>query len=311
MKPASVVVLILAALLAVGGVAMCFVGNSVAKKDGMDLFTQERAGQPYLKQEFSAGKVSKIELIVKNATVNVSGGDITSYIEFINYNPNMYNLDVTSQAISFDEIEDLKSLFNIWENGFGFKGYRNLFNFSNIKSTHGEKVINVHLGDGSLISSVIIKGENINVNVQNAEIRKDLKIESKKASVEITDLAAGGSFILSSDEANVKASLVTCSSMTVNSQNAGIFASDSDIKGVDIKNAERTGDAEFEFNTKSGAITVDGDAVDGLLYSKRIGTEEVKYSYKIKTESAPIVYVNIGQIQPETEESESETVAGG
>ena len=318
MKPASVVVLILAALLVIGGTVLCFVGNSTAKKDGTDLFTQVRDGKPYMKQEFAAGKISKIELVITDATVNITGGDINSYIEFINYNPNMYNLDVTSQAISFEEIGDVKSLFNIWENGFGFKGYRNILNFKALKSGTGEKTVNIHLGDGSLISTVILKGENLKINVQNAEIKKDFKIDVVSAEIGINDFAAGASISVSADDVKLRFEAVSCGSLNVNSQTAAITSTASDIRNVtvntgkgsvQIENASRGKQAEFDFTTKSGTITIDGEAIDSTLYSVKAEAEEIKYSYRIKTDSASISYTNLTEEQPEesgTEETATE-----
>ena len=70
MNPASIILLIIAALLVIFGVILCLIGNSTANKDGMDLFPQIKDGVPYIKQEFSADEISKIELSISSATIN-------------------------------------------------------------------------------------------------------------------------------------------------------------------------------------------------------------------------------------------------
>ena len=300
MKPASVIVLIIAAILVVSGIIMCLVGNSVAKKDNMELFPKVRDGVPYLKQEFSANKISKIELDVNNVTVNVTGGDITSSIEFINYNPNLYTLDVTSQAISFDEIESIKSLFNIWENGFGFKGYRNLLNLNSLRAK-GSKEINVHLGDGSLISSLVIKGKNVKINVENAQIKKEFKLIAENAEVNLLSFTAGAGISFECENLSALFDTTACGKLKIESDNTKLIARKSDLRqidvttdsgSVDIGNLVREEKTEYDFSTKSGVLTVDGEKVEGFSYSVKPTEGDPEFTYRIKTASANISYSN-------------------
>ena len=259
MKPASIIVLIIATLLVICGIILCLLGNSIAKKDNIELFPQVRDGIPYLKQEFSADMISKIELDINDATVNITGGDITSSVEFTNYNPNLYDLDVTSQTISFNEAEGIKSLFNIWENGFGFKGYRNLLNFSSLKSK-GDKEVNLHLGDTSLISSIVIKGKNLKINIENAQIKKELRIEADSVMINSQGFTAGNGVYLTSASLDSKFTSLACGMLKIETDSAKVSSTSSDIRQTDIKtetgsvtieNVSRGDEAEFDISTKS------------------------------------------------------------
>ncbi|MBR7032466.1 MAG: hypothetical protein IKI03_02390 [Clostridia bacterium] len=320
MKPASIIVLIIAALLVICGVVLCLIGSSAAKKDGMDLFPQIKDGQPYIKQEFSPDKISKIELSISNATINVTGGEINSYIEFINYNPNLYDLDVTSQAISFSESENLRSLFNIWENGFGFKGYRNFLNPRSLKA-NGDKSINIHLGDSSLISSVSIKGKNVVLIVNNVQIKKEIKINADSLKIDASGLTAGSGIYLYSSSFDGKFESVACGLLKSETDSAKISSQSSDIRQIDLRTESGVidienifrgdGEAEFDISTKSGTITVDGEKIDGLNYSVKSSADEIQFSYKIKTGTANVNYTNRIEETPETEDtSETENVGG-
>ncbi len=319
MKPASIIVLIIAALLVICGIVFCLIGNSAAKKDGMDLFPQIKDGMPYIKQEFSADKISKIELSVSNATINVTGGEIGSFIEFINYNPNLYDLDVTSQTISFNESENLKSLFNIWENGFGFKGYRNLLNPNSLKAS-GDKTINVHLGDSSLISSFTVKGKNVVLNIDNVQIKKEIKIDAESVTVKANSFTAGSGIYVYSTSFDGVFDSVACGLLKTETDSAKLTSTASDIRqidlktdsgAVDIENVSRGDSAEFDVTTRSGTITVDGEMIDGLSYSVRTKEEDKQFSYKIKTGSANVNYTNKAEETPETEtDAETESVGG-
>lgn len=319
MKPASIIVLIIAALLVICGVILCLVGNSAAKKEGMDLFPQIKDGMPYIKQEFSADKTSKIELSVSNATINITGGEITSYVEFINYNPNLYDLDVSSQTISFNEAENLKSLFNIWENGFGFKGYRNLLNLRTM-NTSGEKTINIHLGDSSLLSSLSVKGKNVVISINNAQIKKEIKINADEAIVTADNFTAGSGIYLYSPVFNGRFDSVACGLLKVDSDSAKFVSTSSDIRqtdfstdsgSVDIENASRSGEADFDITTRSGTINVDGEIIEGYSYSVISKAEDKQFSYKIKTGSANVNYTNVVEEGPEeTNTADTESVGG-
>ncbi|MBR3639530.1 MAG: hypothetical protein IKN50_02880 [Clostridia bacterium] len=319
MKPASIIVLIIAALLVICGIVFCLIGNSAAKKDGMDLFPQIKDGVPYIKQEFSADKISKIELSISNATINVTGGEIGSYVEFINYNPNLYDLDVTSQAISFNESENLKSLFNIWENGFGFKGYRNLLNPKSLKAS-GDKTINVHLGDTSLISSLTVKGKNVILNINNVQIKKEFKVDAESVSVNADNFTAGSGIYVYSATFDGVFDSVACGLLKTETDSAKLTSTSSDIRqidmktdtgAVDIENVSRGDSAEFDVTTTSGTIIIDGEMIEGSSYSVKSNAEDRQFYCKIKTGSANVNYSNKAEETPGSEtEPETENVGG-
>ena len=74
--------------------------------------------------DLTESEISKIELIVSDAEINIIGRSEKACIEFVNFRENYYNLSAANRVLSFSEIPDITSMLKFWENGFTFKGMR-------------------------------------------------------------------------------------------------------------------------------------------------------------------------------------------
>ena len=148
MKPTSIISLIIAFVLVVAGLITCFVAQNIASSNGEFIFAESRDGDLVNTVEISED-ISKIELIVENAEINIHGSSDRSYIEFINFNENYYTLSHSNTLLSFNEIPDLLSMVKFWESGFSFKGMRYILNFS--KPSQDSKKINIDLTEKQLL----------------------------------------------------------------------------------------------------------------------------------------------------------------
>ena len=227
MKPASVIALIVAAVIIVAGIITCTVANSMANSSGNLLFAESR-GDDYVKTiDLSSKELNKISLDFDDADVNIYGSSPTSYIEFVNFSETLYSLSVTNISLSFNEIPDITSMLRFWENGFSFKGMRYILNPRTYDSSK-MKAINIYLSD-------------------NYDI-KQFDISAKKADVLIENLSCNADFIITSDELSLYSSSVRTESMLkVNS-------------GKDVPPAKK---AKIEMDSSHfGAVSISAEELD-------------------------------------------------
>lgn len=176
MRPQSIIGLIVAAVMIVSGLIVCSVAEGMAEKADIQLFAETENGTTrYKEPSFTDEKITKIEINVGEATVNVIGGSETSYVELLNFSENSFSYTHSGKTITVTEMADLSAVLKFWENGFAFKGMRNIlmsfFGFGD-KIT-GDKVVNVYLSDESKSLN------NISITTTNGNIHlKDLSTES-------------------------------------------------------------------------------------------------------------------------------------
>ena len=113
MKPTSIIFLVFAILLIVGGILTCSAATSIAEKDGYALFHDSEDGGTIVREAIETS-TTKLELVFTDAEVNVfyDSEAEDSYVEFINFRDGLYTLVSTAQILSFDEIPNLNSLLH-------------------------------------------------------------------------------------------------------------------------------------------------------------------------------------------------------
>ncbi len=195
MKPTSIISLIVAFVLVVAGLITCFVAQNIASSNGEFIFAESRDGDLVNTVEISED-ISKIELIVENAEINIHGNADRSYVEFINFNENYYSLSVSNTILSFDEIPDLMSMVKFWESGFSFKGMRYIFNFS--KPNEDAKKINIYLTQEQALKIFDIKADTCTINIENIVIDCDYKFCVNDLTVNANTLRTAGTFNVNS-----------------------------------------------------------------------------------------------------------------
>jgi len=182
MKPASVIALIIAAVLIVIGVAVCFTANGMAQKNGNLLFSETRGDDSVTTVKLDDKTTIKISLDVEDADINIYGKSGESYIEFVNFRETFYSLSSTSASVTFREIPDASSLFKFWESGFTFKGIRTFINPQNYDNSK-RKVINVYLSDACGIKQFDISADTAAVTLEHLSCQADYVIVANELSL--------------------------------------------------------------------------------------------------------------------------------
>ncbi len=241
MKLGSIVGIVLSCLIIIAGVVMCLIGVSEAKESNQFLFTQIDDNGTFYSQKIAEG-TTKLDIGIEDADVTIKGGAEETKIEFYNFNPNLYSFTATPNVVTFNEVQSISSLVNIWENGFTFKGLRYLLDARNFDFDDHKKSIIISIADDSEIVSISIEGE-------NSEVR-------------INDLSFSGDIVLNVNEGKVHVNaLKTSSSLNVRGKNvnATIRASEIDILDFDVDTSNLFVDTSV---FTSSQVTVDNGRVD-------------------------------------------------
>ena len=178
MKPTSIVFLIISVLLIVGGVITCSVAEDIALTDNYELFHTSEDGGTYVREDFDASKIRKLELLVTDAEINIIGGAEEAYVEFINFRDGLFTLSNSGELISMDEIPDIKSLFNL-QSGFSFSGMRYILRSGTVSL--GEKKINIYLPQETELKQIAVEADNLVLHADNIYNKFDLTLHASES----------------------------------------------------------------------------------------------------------------------------------
>lgn len=306
MRPQSIVSLIVAVLLVIVGLVTCMIAQNMAQANGEYLFSEIRGEDNVQTVDLTDSEISKIELIVEDAEINIIGNSGKSYIEFVNFKENYYSLSATNRILSFDEIPDLMSMLKFWENGFSFKGMRYLLNFSDLKNTETEerqKIINVYLTKDKHIKIFDIQSKTGAINIRDMISETDYNIVTENAVVSTSTLKTSSSFTVNSGKdikpaANLTLNLTTSfiANLSVNADNLDMTANLFRITGngeitcntgaVNIDSVTRPAEMNLEIKTAGGFVHIDGETVSPPY--NHIGSESNPGKLAIDTVTANV-----------------------
>lgn len=303
MKPTSIVSLVVAVLLIIVGLVTCFIAQNMAQANGEFLFSEERDDDLVQTVDLTDSEISKIELIVENAEINIIGKAEKSYIEFVNFRENYYALSATNRVLSFDEIPDVMSMLKFWENGFSFKGMRYILNFNNQPDEDKEKVINIYLSDDKEIKIFDIKADYCTLNIENLLTPSDYNIVTKEATITANSLRTASSFNINAGEDDAPADIIKLDMTSAIITNLNINAKDlqmnadsfrcmgagnitCDTGSIDIATMRKVNMENMNFTSESGEIMISGE----LKTSPYINTasDDLSKLLKITSKSANI-----------------------
>ena len=304
MKPTSIVSLIVAVLLVIVGLVTCFIAQNMAQDNGEFLFAEERNNDLVQTVDLSDSEISKIELIVENAEINIIGRSESSYIEFINFRENYYALSATNRVLSFDEIPDLISMLKFWENGFSFKGMRYILNFRDEPDEDRAKVVNIHLTTDYDIKIFDLKADNCTINIQNMTSPADYNIVTDNAVINTSVLRTTSAFSINAEKDVKPASNVTLNMKTALISNFNINAVNLDLTAesfrcngsasikyetgtVDISTLRQLSDMYLHLTSASGTIDLDGKYVQSPYISTN--SDNAGNIFKIETQNGEII----------------------
>lgn len=239
MKPTSVVFLVVAALLIIGGMITCSVARNIAEADGYLLFSDTEDGGTRRTEDFSDQPITKIEIAFSDAEVCIIGGAEKSYVEILNFRDGMYNFSTAGKTVKLDEITDMKSMFDL-SNGFSFSGIRY---FLRAKQPEGVRRVNIYL------------------NGLAAESLKIVNVTGKNCTLEIRNLSAMCDITATASESLImKANgLHTSSALTVNAPVSDLTITDTTFNAVTMDAAHGFIEAENMFFKSLDIETEDGN----------------------------------------------------
>ena len=298
-RTASVVAVIVAAVLILSGIIVCAVGSAAAKSSGVMIYPEDENGNSVYKYDFTEKNITKISVSVKDSDITVTHGGTSSYIEIRNFNANYYKLSTENNILSFSEIDNVASMFKFWEGGFSFKGMRYLFRFGD--GGRGMKTVTVNIADTSMLKTVSVSEESGSFSLTGADVSADYILSLGKASADISGLSTtsvlsvssggGGNFSLSGISADradfsLKSGEIVGENVTFTELSSSSESASLDLRSLDVSKAS--------VNSVSGqvALRLSSDltdfAVELAAKNASVFLNDVHYSssYSIPNESA-------------------------
>ena len=293
MKLGSIVGIAFSCLLIIAGIVLCVMGTNKAEEAGQFLFTQRSEEGTYYCEKIAKG-TNRVKIQFKNADVTVIGGAEKSQIEFINFNPNLYNVSVTPNILSFEEMPSLTSIVDIGENGINFKGLRYLLDFDTYNYDDLNKSVVISLADDSDIKILDISGEKSKVTLKNVKLDGDLSLKIDSGSISVDDFSTTSTLEIIGSNLNSNIKGFSGSTLRCNSTKAVLNITESSAKNteIDVKNGaveymtrDVLSNGFFNISSKSGSVTVNDDKITEAIFSS---PENYETSLTVITEDASI-----------------------
>lgn len=328
MKPTSIVSLIIAVLLIILGLVTCMIAQNMANANGEFLFSETREDGLVNTVDLTESEISKIELIVSDAEINIIGRSDKACIEFVNFRENYYNLSAANRVLSFSEIPDITSMLKFWENGFTFKGMRYILNFKKDQeqAPDAKKIINLYLTTDKEIKIFDIQADNCTLNIEGMTSATDYNITVETADITASSMKTSSNFNINAKEADKPAKAVTLnmnstlvSHLNVNADELTMDAkvyrcsAATDITcgtgSINIETVKKPDALKLEIDTISGKILVDGEETDSPYTRTTQNAEDPKLT--ITTDSADVRISPVGTEIAEPEAPSGEENPGG
>jgi len=247
-KKSFLICLIAAFLVMVIGMVICITAQNKAEAQNIDLFKDgfNEDGNMVVTYALDLVELTKINMIIPEADVEIIGCADSSRIELVNFHSKTYSASNKNGVFEFSDEFNISSLLNLSKNDFSFNGIRSLFNLGRIFTD--SKKVRIYLSgkDDVDLSLSIEKGD---VSLSNVEELKDIYIAL--------------------EEGNVNADGIYSDSATVSISKGNCSVSLSEIKKLSVKLHE--GDISYETHSY-GFHNVNAETEEGDI--KILGTSE-------------------------------------
>ena len=293
MKPTSIVFLVVAAILLIGGMITCTVARSIADTDGYLLFTTTEDGGTYRRESFSEQPITKIELTLKDAQIHVYGGSAESYMEIVNFRDGMYTFSTAGKIVTLDELVDVGSFFDLTK-GFSFKGIRYLLN---TREPEGVRRVNVYLDDTAIESLKVLSvtGDNCTVHMENLPAVCDITVNaSSSLTMTAYNLQTNSAMTLTSPVCDLTIKDTSLNAFTMDATHGYLTAEDLFFKSLNIEAEDGDIDitapitlAEYDVEIGAGNGKVNVGGMDRIRpYSAKATAETKIGTIKFASENA-------------------------
>lgn len=273
MKPTSVISLVVAVLLFIAGFVTCLVAENMAEAEGRLLFAETRADGLVTTLDLSETAISKLELNVSDAQINIYGQSESSYMELVNFRENYYSFSDSNRVVSFDEIPDVTSMLKFWENGVSFKGIRYLLDFQKEDEPLGDKVINIYLGGENIDLKILsITGTGCDVHMEKLPYSTDFTISlegdggslSMKECRQASKLTLNGTTVEADlSECTIATCTIVCSNLTFKGYRLMMpeTSIDCEVVQFELTPTQTIPSINHNISLDSGTIIVNGNNV--------------------------------------------------
>ena len=273
MKPTSIIFMIVAVLLVIGGLITVGVARQYAAAEGIELTDRiDTDSEAYLfTYEYDADSIAKIAIDVKNTRVNIIGGAAKPYIELINFADGMYEFSSANRNLIISNNTDITSITGIASAAMNFKGLRSLINYYNISGL--EKTVNIYLCSEypvNVIDCHIARGD---VEITGGNTATDYNIEIEKGNLTVDGVTTSSALnaIIGAGDVNIASSVIGTLDAEIEKGNMT-----SDARAAKTAVTIQNGDFSYTYGgsvqdlirklfTNVGVITLDGIAHGGYV----------------------------------------------
>ncbi len=309
MKLGTIVGIVFSCLLIIGGIVLCSIGVSIAEENGQTLFTQKDENGTYHRVTIDEG-ITRIDLSLENVDVIVSGNADVSEIEFYNFNPNNYALDVTTNVISFEETPKIESFSDILTSGFNFKGLRYTLDFDNYTYKSGDKRVVINLADSTDIKILDIEAEKGSVDITKLDTESDITVSLDRGDVELSDVITSSVIDIKGTAIDTVMTDIKALSLKYSAEKSALTVDNSDFSTSQISVSD--GSVNYNISTLAETAQINASSDTGSLIVNSISSgspfklepdsHDKTLEIKCKTASINITY-------PVTEASDEESSA--
>lgn len=305
MKLGSIVGIVFSCLLIIAGIVLCVMGTETAKESDQLLFTQRSEGGTYYCEKIDKG-TNRVKIQFEKADITVIGGAEKSQIEFINFNPNLYNVSITPNIVSFEEIPSLTSIVDIGENGINFKGLRYLLDFKSYDFDDLDKSIVISLSDDTDLKVLDINGENSKVTLKNIKLDGDISLKINNGIVNVDKLKTSSTLEVIGKKVDAEIKNLSASTLRFTTDKSAFSTTECSVKNseISVKNGSvvyTTDDiltgAMLNIESETGEMIVNGEK---LTDEVKVIPETYEKSLSVITESASIAVDYKDQLPEDT-----------
>ena len=309
MKLGTIVGIVFSCLLIIGGIVLCSIGVSIAEENGQTLFTQKDENGTYHRLTIDEN-ITRIDLSLENVDVIISGNADVSEIEFYNFNPNNYALEMTTNVITFEETQKIGSVSDILTNGFNFKGLRYALDFDSYKYNSDDKRVVINLASDENIKILGITAEKGSVDISKLNTESDITVSLGKGKVELSDITTTSVIEIDGTAVDAVLKNIKASNLKYNAEKSVITVNDSEFSLVNMSVYDGSVDYSISTSVETTQIIAATDTGSLIVNSIssgspfRIDPEEHDKTLEIKCKSA-----NINITYPVAEASDEEVSA--
>ncbi len=274
-KPTSIIFLVIALLLALGGFAATKVAAKLAADEGIELIAEADGAGSIFEHDFSEDGIGKVAVNVKDAKINVYCGAEQDKIELVNFAEGLYEFSSSNRILTVSNNSDFSQVESIASMVMSFKGIRSLQSLYNMNGL--PKTVNIYISAASEIKIVELTADKSDVTIEGGTTMTDYNVSVKSGSIKIENTSTQSSVKAEIEHGNVSIENCSAANLTVNAENGDVTVKSSEAV---VMNAEiKEGDLEVGYRkelslvnldifTGVGEVTVDGEVKGGYYEEK-------------------------------------------